>query len=140
MDDIRKGELLILMGNKFLGWLTLIIILLCMNYSLIKIFKIHNSNFKVNLRRFLDWHCYLGLILTIMAIIHVGKNFYSINLSIGFICLFLMCLLSLSGIILKYVKNLPSKYKKTFKYIHIILTLSFVFTLILHILEYHILY
>lgn len=123
--------------QDILGWIALIIVLLSCSYILLKRLKMYNSNFKLNLRKFLEWHCYLGIISTIIAFVHVGNNFYTISFSVGYISLFSMFLLSISGIILKYLKGIPLKYKRICRYIHIILTIIFAITLILHILEYH---
>lgn len=126
--------------QDILGWIALIIVLLSCSYILLKRLKMYNSSFKLNLRKFLGWHCYLGIISTIIAFVHVGNNLYTISFSVGYISLFSMFLLSISGIILKYLKGLPLEYKRVCRYIHIILTIIFAITLILHILEYHLIY
>lgn len=123
--------------RDILGWVALIIVLLCCSYFLIKRIKMHNPNLKINLKKILQWHCYLGLVSTIIAFVHVGNNLYSITFSAGYIGLFSMFLLSISGIALKYFKGIPLKYKKACRYIHIVLTIIFVMSLVFHVLEYH---
>lgn len=130
--------MLIGMQKDILGWIALIIALLSCIYILLKRLKMYNSNFKINLRKFLGWHCYLGLISTIIAFVHVGSSLYLISFSAGYLCLFSLFLLSISGIILKYVKGLCLKHKRACRYIHIVLAIIFAITLIFHILEYHI--
>jgi len=125
--------MLMIIQKDILGWAATIFVIFSCSYILLKRLKMHNPNFKINLRKLLGWHCYLGIISTIIAFIHVGDNLYYISFTAGYVSLFSMLLLSISGIILKYVKG----YKKVCRYIHIILTIIFMISLICHIMEYH---
>lgn len=125
--------MLMIIQNDILGWAAFIVAIFSCSYILLKRLKMHNRNFKINLRKLLGCHCYLGIIATIIAFIHVGDNLYSISFTPGYVSLFFMVLLSISGIILKYMKG----HKKIWRYIHIVSAIIFAISLMFHILEYH---
>jgi hypothetical protein len=125
------------MQTDKLGWIAAVLFLICCCYFILKKVLIRHSQFKINLRQALNLHCYIGLIGTVIAILHVGKNISFLGLSAGFICLFSMILLSISGIVMKYIKGIPQVIRKEFKCAHIILTIIFVVSLLYHIYLYH---
>lgn len=125
------------MQTDKLGWIAGAAFLICLCYFILKKVKIHNSKVKINLRQALNFHCYLGIAGTIIAIFHVGKNIVFIQLSAGFICFFSTILLCMSGIVIKYFKRISPASRKVWKAIHIGLTVVFFIALLWHIILYH---
>lgn len=121
-----------------LGWVAAVLFLICCSYFLLKRVFIRYLKPKFNLRQALNVHCYTAIAATIIAILHVGNNIAFIGISAGFICLFSMILLTVSGIIMKYFKFISPKTRRMFVYIHILLTIIFVLSLSYHIYSYHI--
>lgn len=120
-----------------LGWIAAILFFVCFCYFILKRFVISGFKIKIKLRQVLNLHCYLGIIGTIIAIFHVGKNIVFIQLSAGFICFFSMILLCISGIAIKWFKKISPASRKAWRFIHIGLTAVFVTALLLHIVLYH---
>jgi len=94
----------------------------------------------MNKKFLLNWHCYFGIASTIIAIVHVGFNNYGISFSSGYISLFSMILLSVTGIIMKYFKGFYLKNRSLWINTHILLTIVFVVSLLWHVLFYHFMY
>lgn len=122
------------------GWLAFIIFLFSCSYSLFKRNILPHFNKKMNLSKLLNWHCYLGILSTMIAFIHVGKNFYNIKFSVSFICLYSLILLCISGIIMKYFKNAYLRHRSLWRNMHVLFTVIFIITFLWHMLLYHFLY
>lgn len=120
-----------------LGWIAAVMFLICCCYFIIKRIILRHTEFKINLRQALNLHCYIGLIGTVIAILHVGKNISFLGLSAGFVCFFSMILLCISGIVIKCFKRILPVSRKIWRFIHIGLAIVFVVALIWHILLYH---
>ena len=125
------------MQTDKLGWIAGAVFLICLCYFILKKIKIYHSNAKINLRQVLNFHCYLGLIGTVIAILHVGKNIIFIQFSAGFVCFFSMILLCISGIVIKCSKRISPASRKIWRFTHIGLAIVFVVALMWHILLYH---
>lgn len=113
-----------LIGNHLLGWSALFLTVLALSYCLLK-------RTKVKRKTILNGHCYLAIIATVLAFVHVGMRLSSFTFSVSYICLISMLLSTITGIILKYFKI---KNKLFFKRVHVALTMVFVLTLIIHII------
>lgn len=104
------------------------------SYSIWKRLKI--LNIKINRKKLLNIHCVLAILGTGFTLIHVILNFSEVRLSISYICLFSMMLVTTSGIILKFVKGI-SKYRKKFIFFHTVFTFVFFVSLAFHVIGYY---
>lgn len=120
-----------------LGWIAGAVFLICLCYFILKRIKIRVPKAKINLRQALNFHCYLGIIGTVIAILHVGQNIVFIQVSAGFISFFSMILLCISGIVIKCLKRISPASRKIWRFVHIGLAIVFVGALLWHTILYH---
>lgn len=104
------------------------------SYSILKRIKI--ANIKINRKKLLDAHCIFAIVGTGVALIHSILNFNEFKLSASYICLFSIMLITITGMILRYVKGV-SKYREKLIFFHIVLTFVFVSSAVLHLIGYY---
>lgn len=125
------------MQTDKLGWVAGAVFLICLCYFILKRIKIHDSKAKINLRQALNFHCYLAIIGTIIAIFHVGQNIFFIQISAGFICFSSMILLCISGIVIRCLRGISPASRRIWRFIHVGLAIVFVGALLWHATLYH---
>lgn len=109
--------------NHLLGIIAFIFAILSISYFVLKRMKI----------KFLKFHCYFALIGTVFAIIHAHNSLFTLDLTFGKAALLIFICLDISGLMMKYLKNINKRY---LRYTHIVLSIFFVLMLIFHIIYY----
>jgi len=104
------------------GLLALILLIICIAYSILKIFRKSRKLYTVKA------HCVIGCFALISAIVHVILANPRIEFSFGFLSLFLLILSAASGILMK--RTVSNKYIKLF---HIIISAFALVVVLLHI-------
>lgn len=94
------------------------------------------ANIKISRKKLLDAHCIFAIVGTGGALIHTALNFNEFKLSASYICLFSIVLITITGIILRYVKGI-SKHREKLIFSHIVLTFIFIASVTLHVIGYY---
>lgn len=125
-----------MINHVILGWLSFLCFALGCSYSLFKRNKKIRNITKMPIRKLLDFHCVFSIIATFLAFIHMQQNIINFRFSTGYVSLFLMIIITIIGVIMKYFKSIYMKYRIFLLYTHITLSVILVVTLLLHIIEY----
>lgn len=91
------------------------------------------SNYKGNLESFLNLHCICALIATAIAVLHIITESVEFKFSVEYICMISMLGATITGIPLKIIfKDKPYRIKVIWPF-HIGFAITFIVSLILHI-------
>lgn len=129
MEDLK-----VYLKEKILGFISIIFILLNLSYILVKHIKKVNKSIKIDMKKVLKVHCFTGIAAAIIAIVHIGNNVLNPEFSFGYISFVIMLLIIITGIIVKYYREVLFINKIYWRLIHIMLTIFFIITLFLHVL------
>lgn len=120
--------------EKILGFISIIFILLNLSYILVKHIKKVNKSIEIDMKKVLTVHCFAGIAAAIIAIVHIGNNVLDPEFSFGYISFVIMLLIIITGIIVKYYREVLFINKIYWRFIHIMLTIFFIMMLFLHVL------
>lgn len=120
--------------EKILGFISIIFILLNLSYILFKHIKKVNKSIEIDMKKVLTVHCFSGIAAAIIAIVHIGNNVLDLEFSFGYISFVIMLLIIITGIIVKYYREVLFINKIYCRLIHIMLTIFFIMMLFLHVL------
>lgn len=123
------------MNLDFWGWSAILFLCISCSYTLFKRVEIIRNIFKIPMRIILNYHCIFSIVATVLALIHTGSQFNGIRISNGYISLFMMIIITITGVIMKYYSKLLGKYRCIFIYIHIFCSIVLFGSLFLHIVE-----
>lgn len=124
------------MNSLSLGWLSCMFLIFGCSYSLFKRFKSILSKINLPVKKLLDYHCIFSIIATILAFLHAGTNLTNIKFSTGCVSLLLMVLITLTGILMKYLKKIHMNHRIFWLYTHILLAIMLIGAILLHIFYY----
>lgn len=112
----------------FLGWLAFILMAVSSVYSLLKWI-----NYSKNRDALLNIHCIFATLAVLATVIHVYYTINTLTFSVEYICLFSMLGSFITGYPLK-MRMYKGKSVRRLWSVHIAFAISFIVTIILHII------